>query len=114
MHPDVVGDAVELSSYFEPASFDLILADPPYKGNYEKYGVKPFSKKKVLSECAKILRPGGYLVWLDTIMPQWRKKDGWIYRGNIGLAQSTNHVYRAVLFLEKAHPTPNEEDGCFI
>jgi len=101
LKPNVVGDAVFLSRYFKEEVFDLILADPPYSGNFEKYGVKPFSKKKVLTECSKVIKPGGFLVWLDTYMPQWRKVDNWIYRGNIGLAQSTNHAYRGILFLEK-------------
>lgn len=101
LKPNVVGDAVFLSRYFKEEVFDIILADPPYSGNFEKYGVKPFSKKKVLAECSKVIKPKGFLVWLDTHMPQWKKDDGWVYRGNIGLAQSTNHAYRAVLFLEK-------------
>ena len=105
LKPNVVGDAVFLSQYFKEEVFDIILADPPYSGNFEKYGVKPFSKKKVLTECSKVIKPGGFLVWLDTHMPQWRKADGWVYRGNIGLAQSTNHAYRAILFLEKGDGT---------
>jgi len=101
--PDVQGNAVELSKYFGPESFDLILADPPYGGNHEKYGTPPVNKKKVVQECSKVLKDGGHLVWLDTIMPMWAKADGWRLVGTIGLCQSTNHQTRLVTILEQKY-----------
>jgi len=95
---DVCGNAEEVDRFFG-REFDLILADPPYDENYKKYGTKPISRKRVISSCSKILNSGGYLVWLDTLVPQWLNADGWKYKGNIGIQQSTNHKTRAVTIL---------------
>lgn len=101
LEPDVVGNAEEVDMYFSK-EFDLILADPPYDDNYKKYNTPKFSRKKVIHKCSKICKDGGYLCWLDTIVPQWtKKKDGWLYRGNIGIQQSTNHRARVLTILEK-------------
>ncbi len=101
--PDVVGDAAQLSKYFKPGSFDLILADPPYGDNHTKYGTPPVNKKKVVQECGKVLKDGGTLVWLDTIMPMWAKADGWKLAGTIGMCQSTNHQTRVMTILEQGY-----------
>lgn len=98
--PDVVGDAQEVEEYFSEDTFDLIMADPPYGDNYKKYGTEKISRKKVIRKCALIIKNRGYLVWLDTIMPQWRKKDGWQYKGSIGLCPSTNHRVRVATILQ--------------
>jgi len=35
--PDVCGDVMEIEKYFEPNTFDLIIADPPYeRKDFEK------------------------------------------------------------------------------
>jgi hypothetical protein len=99
--PDVVGDASTLSHYFPPAAFDLILADPPYGDNHVRYGTARVNKKRVVHECAAVLKDGGYLVWLDTVMPMWAKADGWRLAGTIGMCQSTNHQTRLVTILEQ-------------
>ena len=101
LEPNVVGNAEEVDRLFDANSFDLILADPPYDDNYKKYNTKPFSRKKVISACSHVIKPKGYLVWLDTIIPQWRNADGWRYIGSIGVAVSTNHKVRAVTILTK-------------
>ncbi len=100
----VVGNAESAGSLFLPNFFDLILADPPYDDNHVKYGTEKANKKKVIKECAKIIKVGGYLVWLDTIMPIWAKADGWKLRGTIGLLQSTNHKVRVITILQKVPP----------
>jgi len=99
--PSVVGDATNLTDYFKHDTFDLVLADPPYDDNHVKYGTEKVNKKKVVSLCAIVVKNGGYLVWLDTIMPIWAKKDGWAYKGSIGLLQSTNHKVRVATILRK-------------
>jgi len=91
---DVVGDAHELSFYFEPATFDLILADPPYsQEDAEHYGTPLISRNRVVTECAAILEPGGYLVWLDQVLPMFRK-DTLFLCGLFGIVRSTNHRFR--------------------
>jgi hypothetical protein len=99
-HPMIVDNAVNVGQHFN-GDVDLILADPPYDNNHLKYGTEKVNKKKVISASTKALRTGGFLVWLDTIMPIWSKADGWKLRGTIGLLQSTNHKVRVATILEK-------------
>ena len=98
--PTIVGNAEEVDNYLTKDYFDIILADPPYDDNYKKYNTPKVNRKKTIHACSKIIKTGGFLIWLDTIMPQWRKKDGWIYKGSIGLCQSTNHRIRGITILQ--------------
>lgn len=98
---EVIGEAERLSEHFEPNSFDLILADPPYsQEDAVHYGVPLISRNKVHSECHKILEPGGHLVWLDQAFPMFSKRN-WILQGAIGIVISTNHRIRATFIWEK-------------
>ena len=100
-NPTVCDDIKNLLQHFKPGEFDLILADPPYEArDFEKYGCKPFNKGKVVKECSIIVKPGGFLVWLDTRVPPFSKKDWQLY-GIIGLAQSTNHRVRAITIFQR-------------
>ena len=93
---DVQGDAHKLSTYFQPESFDLILADPPYSGeDANRYGTPMVNRNIVVKECYKILQPQGFLVWLDCVLPMYRK-DQFELIGTIGLIRSTNHRFRVV------------------
>jgi hypothetical protein len=99
--PTICDDVANLLQHFQPNEFDLILADPPYEArDFEKYGYKPFNKGKVVRECSQIVKPGGFLVWLDTILPPFSKRDWQLY-GIIGLVQSTNHRTRAITIFQK-------------
>lgn len=101
---DFVGDAHELGSYNKGIAleaFDLVLADPPYSAkDAEQYGYKMVYRKKVLHECAKVLQPGGHLVWLDTVWPQYTKRE-FELAGLIGYVRSTNHRVRLVTILRR-------------
>lgn len=93
---DIQGDAHELSAYFPPESFDLILADPPYSGeDADRYGTPMVNRNTVVKGCYKILKPLGFLVWLDCVLPMYRK-DQFSLIGTIGLIRSTNHRFRVV------------------
>ncbi len=105
LKPDVTGNASEIRKYFGEGTFDLILADPPYNKNYIRYNTGPVNKKKVVHESAGILKVGGFMVWLDTIIPIWAKSDGWKLRGTIAVVQSTNHQIRGITILEKTRDT---------
>lgn len=111
--PDVIGDAEEFSRRLSLGSvamgFDLVIADPPYAvEDQRRYwtesgspGVfKPLRKQKVLEECARIVKPGGHVVWLDCVWPQHSKK---VFRtvGLIALFRSTLHRVRAITILER-------------
>jgi len=101
LKPDICDDGCNLVSHFNKNEFDLILADPPYEErDFKKYGYKPFNKKKVVKDCSLIVNPGGFLVWLDTILPSFSKRDWQLY-GIIGLIQSTNHRIRSINIFQK-------------
>lgn len=95
------GNAENVDLFFHEGEFDLILSDPPYDNNHVKYGTEKVNKKKTIKACSRILKPGGHLVWLDTIMPIWSKKDRWRLVGTIGFLQSTNHKVRIATILRK-------------
>jgi len=101
LFPDVVGDAHELSKYFPPEKFDLILADPPYTAeDAEHYGTPMINRNKVVKEAWIVLKPGGFLCWLDQVLPMYRK-DMYKLVGTIGVVRSTNHRFRVVSIFQK-------------
>jgi len=98
---DVVGDANSLSNYFDHNSFDLILADPPYsQEDAEHYGKPLIQRNKVLKECYAVLELGGYVVWLDQVLPMFKKTELHLC-GLIGIVRSTNHRFRLASFFRK-------------
>lgn len=102
--PDVVGNAEKLSNYFTE-KFDLILADPPYsEEDAKRYGTSLISRNKVVKEAHKILKPNGFLVWLDQVLPMYRKTE-FAIRGAIGIVRSTNHRFRMMIMFQKLENT---------
>ena len=52
------------------------FADPPYSiEDSEHYANAMVDRKKVLSECAIVLRPGGYVVWIDQALPVFANEE---------------------------------------
>lgn len=98
--PEFSCDAHELSSRlpFRPA---LIMADPPYEeAAAGRYAICNINRPQVVAECARILRPGGYLVWLDQALPVFENsKLRWV--GLISYIRSTGNRYRAVAIFHK-------------
>ncbi len=79
-----------------PGVWDLVLADPPYTAeDAKKYGTKMPNRRKVLKQCALAVRPGGHVVWLDTVWPQFSKKDLTL-EGTVSMWRCTNHRIRGV------------------
>jgi len=101
LNPSVVGDAHKLSEYFKKNSIDLIIADPPYsEEDANKYGIPMVKRNTVVKECYKILKKGGFLVWLDQVYPQYKKEQLKLI-GSIGVIRSTNHRTRTVFIWRK-------------
>lgn len=75
--------------------YDLVLADPPYSvedcGHYQTTMIKRNSVMRALSR----LRPGTHVVWLDQVLPMYRK-DTFKVEAVIGMVKSTNHRFRVV------------------
>lgn len=71
-----IGDAHQLEELLGSERYDLILADTPYSiEDAEHYGTSMIKRNTVLAECRKILEPGGHLVWLDQVCPQYSKEN---------------------------------------
>jgi len=100
---EVHGYAKDLHKKVGRNRFDLVIVDPPYsKEHAARYGSKMINRKTVVSECAKVLAPGGHLVWLDTMLPMFRK-DELYWCGAIGVCVSTNHLIRGCFIFKKAN-----------
>jgi len=108
LEPDVVGDAHELSKYFEDGNFDLIVADPPYsQEDANHYGTSMINRYKVIKECYKVLKIGGFVCWLDQVLPMYTKKEFKLV-GTIGIVRSTNHRFRLLSIFEKVKYSEEE------
>ena len=95
------GDAHQLSQYCPPDSHDLILADPPYSDEDAlHYGTPMVNRNTVLKECAVVLEPGGFVVWLDQVLPMFSKQYLQLV-GLIGIVRSTNHRFRVASIFQK-------------
>jgi len=100
LRPDVVGNAEELSRFVDK-KYNLVLADPPYsKEDAKKYHYDMPNRKKVLHECYKVLNDNGFVVWLDTVFPMYRKSEFKLI-GTIGVIRSTNHRVRTVFIFQR-------------
>lgn len=99
VRPDVCGDAKALP--FVDAAFDLTLVDIPYGEKHAKrYGTKMPDRLRVTREAARVTAPRGFMVWLDTKLPMFRK-DEWFWCGTVQVIRSTNHDYRGAAIFER-------------
>lgn len=97
----VWGNAEFLATHMAGRTFDLIHADPPYSiEDCEHYGCAMVNRNKVVQQCSRILEPGGYLVWLDQVLPMFKKEELSMV-GVIGMVKSTNHRFRVVTIFRK-------------
>lgn len=98
--PEFVCNAEQLSSYL-PFRPSLIMADPPYEeAAAGRYAICDVNRPKVVHECATVLRPGGYLVWLDQALPVF-SNDSLRWVGSISYIRSTANRFRVVSFFQK-------------
>lgn len=93
VNPDVVGDAHKLSSYFDENFFDIIYADPDYSEEDANHrGIPLVNRNRVIKECLKVLRPNGFIVWLDQVCPMYRKDELKLV-GTIGLIRRVRQIF---------------------
>lgn len=95
LQPEICCDAKDLSKHIS-RRYKLALVDVPYsKEDAEHYGFPMLSRKKVLNQCFEALEPGGWVVWLDQVLPMF-SKEKWNWSLAIGMIKSTNHRVRGV------------------
>jgi len=98
---DIIGNAEALSSFL-PFRPDVIYADPPYTKQEaeDEYQVSLINGPRVVSECARVLQPGGYLVWLDQRLPVFSNNEVNLV-GVISYIRSTGNRFRCVCIFKK-------------
>lgn len=99
-NPDYVANAERMFNV-PLQNFDLVLADPPYSSeDCEHYGTAMVNRNKVIEHMAGALEPGCHVVWLDQVLPMYRK-DQFAIEGVIGMVKSTNHRFRVMVIFRK-------------
>jgi hypothetical protein len=100
VEPTFIADAHDLSSV-PLREYDLILADPPYSvDDAEKYQTTMIRRNVVIRSLAAGVRAGTRIVWLDQVLPMYRKKE-WKIEAVIGMVKSTNHRFRVVTIFKR-------------
>lgn len=80
--------------------YRLVLADPPYSvEDAEHYGTAMVNRNKVMKALER-LPAGALIVWLDQVLPMYRK-DTWSIYAHIGMVKSTNHRFRVITVFER-------------
>ena len=100
MRPDYLDDAQRLESV--PVElFDLVCADPPYSvEDCDHYQTTMVKRNLVMQRLGERLKPGAHVVWLDQVLPMYRK-DQFSVEAVIGMVKSTNHRFRIVTIFRK-------------
>lgn len=100
LEPTYVDDAQSLDNV-PVHRYDLILADPPYSvEDAERYQTTMVKRNKVMRALGKKTKPGTHIVWLDQVLPMYRKADFRVI-AYIGMVKSTNHRFRVVTIFER-------------
>ena len=99
MNPTYLDDAQKLESV-PLEQYDLILADPPYSDDDATHYGTTMVKRNVVMKALERVRPGTYIVWLDQVLPQYRK-DHYKLEACIGIMKSTNHRFRMVCIFRR-------------
>ena len=94
-------EAESMSEILPENHYELVMADPPYSvEDCDHYGCCMIKRNVVFKECFKIMKSGGILVWLDQVLPNYKKIEFDII-GRIGMVKSTNHRFRVITIFKK-------------
>ena len=94
-------DAENMADILPHNFYELILSDPPYSvEDCDRYGCCMVKRNVVFKECFKVLKEGGILIWLDQVLPNYKKIEFKII-GRIGMVKSTNHRFRVITIFQK-------------
>ncbi|MBU2060086.1 MAG: hypothetical protein KKB38_20440, partial [Gammaproteobacteria bacterium] len=100
--PDIVADAQHLPLKSE--SFGMVLMDPPYstKELVRYLGKKiRFSIYKSLDEAKRVVKLGGYIVLLHTLIPKHLGRDKFRRVATIGISTGPNKHIRCVTIFRR-------------
>ena len=75
-NPTYLDDAQSLTGV-PVDQYDLVLCDPPYSvEDCDHYKTTMVKRNKVMKALARVSKPGTHVVWLDQVLPMYRK-DEW-------------------------------------
>lgn len=108
------GDTVDLNPKLKPTyaddaqtlqrvplhQYDLVLADPPYSVEDCDHYQTTMIKRNVVMRALQRLPPGAHVVWLDQVLPMYRK-DAFTIDAAIGMWKSTNHRFRGITIFRR-------------
>lgn len=81
--------------------YDLVMGDPPYSvEDCDHYKTTMIKRNVVMRTLGERLRPGTHVVWLDQVLPMFRK-DQFAIEAVIGMVKSTNHRFRVITIFKK-------------
>jgi hypothetical protein len=104
VQPTWVADAHDLTKV-PLEKYDLVLADPPYSiEDAERYQTTMVQRNVVIRSLAEGMAEGARVVWLDQVLPMYRK-DQWAIEAVIGMVKSTNHRFRVTTIFRRLSPT---------
>jgi hypothetical protein len=99
LNPTYVDDAQTLERV--PLEiYDLVLADPPYSVEDAERYQTTMIKRNLVMRALQRLRPGAHAVWLDQVLPMYRK-DAFSQEALIGMWKSTNHRFRGITIFRR-------------
>jgi hypothetical protein len=108
--PDFIDDAQTLENV-PLERYDLVMADPPYSvEDCERYQTPMVKRNKVMRALGVRLSAGCHVVWLDQVLPMYRK-DQFSTIAVIGMVKSTNHRFRVITIFERINNTVRFTDG---
>lgn len=100
LEPDYLDDAQTLERV-PLEKYDLVMADPPYSvEDCERYQTTMVKRNKVMAALGARLTPGCHVVWLDQVLPMFRK-DQFSIEAVIGMVKSTNHRFRVITVFKR-------------
>ena len=97
--PTYVDDAQTLTQV-PLENYDLVLADPPYSVEDAEHYQTTMIKRNVVMRALQRLPAGAHVVWLDQVLPMYRK-DFFVIDAVIGMVKSTNHRFRVVTIFRR-------------
>ena len=97
--PQNIADVSKLP--FPNNLFDLVETDPPYSvEDSTKYGLPKYPRYKAMDEFHRVLKPDGYLCWLDIRYPRYRRQE-WKLVGLIGIITGFERQTRILSIFQK-------------
>lgn len=97
--PEFIADVTKLP--FQDNYFDVVETDPPYSvEDSKKYGLPKYPRYKARDEFWRVLKPNGYLCWLDIRYPSYRRQE-WKLVGLIGIVTGFERQTRICSIFQK-------------